>query len=246
MLRSFLIITLRILWRNKITSFINIFSLNIGITAFILIMLYIHHETSYDKFNEHYSRLYRIEGDNYAKLPPVVGTYVKDHLPEVENMTRLSRGDETFIVHTSEDDPENIKQVTAHIFFADSTVFDVFTIPFLSGNPKSALKRPFTIVLTEDKAISLFGNFNALGKSVDMGGHHYEVTGIIRNVKYSHIELEALMSQESVRLIHPDRDLNLTGPNSWLWSATYLLMENEINQKLVEKKINRTLAEIND
>ena len=246
MLRSFFIITLRILWRNKITSFVNIFSLTIGMAAFILIMMYIHHETSYDKFNENYSRIYRIEGDEYAKLPPVVGTYVKDHFPEVENMTRLSLGIEDFIIYTPENDPENIKQVSAFWFYADSTVFNVFTIPFLSGYPESALKRPFTIVLSETKAISLFGNSNALGKSVDIEGHHYEVTGIIREVKYSHIKIEALISQETVRLIYPDRNLNLTGPNSWLWSATYLLMENEIDQKSVEKKINLALAEIND
>ena len=82
MIRSFFIITLRILWRNKVTSFINIFSLAIGITAFILIMLYVDHETSYDKFNENYDRIYRLEGDEYAKLPPLIGEYISDKIPE--------------------------------------------------------------------------------------------------------------------------------------------------------------------
>ena len=86
MLRSFLTITLRILWRNKVTSFINIFSLTIGIIAFILIMLYVHHELSYDKFNENYDRIYRLQTDNYAKFPPIIGEQVKEKVPEVENI----------------------------------------------------------------------------------------------------------------------------------------------------------------
>jgi putative ABC transport system permease protein len=73
MIKSFLFITFRILWRNKATSFVNIFGLSIGITAFIFIMLYVQHETGYDKFNQNYDHIYRLEGDNYAKLPPVIG-----------------------------------------------------------------------------------------------------------------------------------------------------------------------------
>ena len=78
MIRSFLTITLRILWRNKVTSFVNIFSLSIGITSFIFIMLYVHHETTFDKFHENYDHIYRLEGDDFAKLPPVIGDFVND------------------------------------------------------------------------------------------------------------------------------------------------------------------------
>ena len=246
MLRSFLIITLRILWRNKVTSFINIFSLTIGMAAFILIMLYIHHETRYDKFNEHYSRIYRIEGDDYARLPPVIGQFVKDNLPEIENMTRLSVVIEAFIVHTPDDDPENFQQTKVNIFYADSSTFDVFTLPFIKGDPESALTRPFTAVINEKTALNLYGTTDVVGKVFTRANSQFEVTGIIENIKNSHIEFDALLSQESVKQIHSDRNLNITGGNSWLWSATYLLMENEIDQKLVEEKINQALAEIND
>jgi putative ABC transport system permease protein len=92
MLRSFLTITFRVLWRNKVTSFVNILSLSIGITAFIFIMLYVYHETNYDKFNDHYENIYRLEGDDYAKLPPSIGIEVRDKIPEVESMTRLAGG----------------------------------------------------------------------------------------------------------------------------------------------------------
>lgn len=71
MLRSFLLITIRILWRNKVTSFVNVFSLSVGMTAFIFIMLYVRHEVAYDRFNVNYDRIYRLEGDDYGKLPPL-------------------------------------------------------------------------------------------------------------------------------------------------------------------------------
>src|SRR5688572_27389236 len=121
MLRSFLTITFRVLWRNKVTSFVNVFSLAIGFTGFILIMLYVRHETSYDEFNEHYDHIYRLEGDNYGKLPPVIGAYVKDRLPEVKNIARLTGGGKNFISYLPDNDTANVKHIEASCFWADST-----------------------------------------------------------------------------------------------------------------------------
>jgi putative ABC transport system permease protein len=149
MIRSFLTITLRVLWRNKVTTLINIFSLTIGITAFILILLYVHHETNYDKFNDYYDRIYRLEGDDYGKLPPIVGQYVKNNLPEVENIARLSVGVERNIQFKPENDPENQKEIIVNSPWADSTTCKVFTFHFIQGDPETALVDPFTIVLSK-------------------------------------------------------------------------------------------------
>ena len=243
MLRSFLTITLRVLWRNKVTSFVNIFSLSIGITAFIFIMLYVHQETSYDKFNENYNRIYRLEGNNYGKLPPIMGTYVKDRLPEVENIARLAGGRKSFISYSPDENPDNLKHIEANFFWADSTTFDVFTLPFVQGNPHNALKEPFTAVLTESTARKLFDDSNPLTKSVEFIGHQFRVTGVIKDVKNSHIEIDALFSQESISKVYPLAD---HGWNKGLWNATYLLMTDGIDKELTEKKINDVLMEIND
>jgi putative ABC transport system permease protein len=72
MLQSFLTITFRILWRNKVTSFVNILGLGIAMASVVFIMLYVQHETVYDTFNENYNRIYRLEGDDFGKLPPIV------------------------------------------------------------------------------------------------------------------------------------------------------------------------------
>ncbi|HEX5171404.1 MAG TPA: ABC transporter permease, partial [Cyclobacteriaceae bacterium] len=246
MLRSFIIITLRILWRNKVTSFVNIFSLSIGITSFIFIMLYVHHETSYDKFNKNYERIYRLEGDDYAKLPPVVGDFVKERLPEIENVAHLSGYGKVNVFYRPESDPENVKFTNTSVLWADSTTFDVFTLPIVHGNTSSPLTHPFKAVITEETAEILFGTTDPIGKSIEFVGHPFEVTGIIRKPEKSHLEMDVLVSMTSMPLVYPDRDLNFTGGNAWLWSATYLLAASGTDEKKLEQKVNETLGEINN
>ena len=246
MLRSFFLITLRILWRNKVTSFVNIFSLSVGLTAFMFIMLYVHHETSYDKFHESYHRIYRLEADEFGKLPPVIGNHVKDNVPEVENFAMLSNTGKSYFSNSSGKDSEKRKLVELHTSYADSTTFDVFTFPMLQGDPATALKSPMSAVLTESGAKKLFGNVDPMGLIIDYENHSYIVTGIITDVKSSHIEVEVLLSMASIPKLYPSRNLNQTAPNSWLWSATYLLMAEGIDEKVVEDKINKELTEIND
>ena len=248
MLRSFLIITLRILWRNKVTSFINIFSLSIGITAFILIMLYVHHEMSYDKFNENYDRIYRLEANDYGCLPPAIGDFVMDKVPEVESVARLSQVRYKYIGLITEDNPVELKEIQAHTAYADSTVFDIFTMSFIQGDPRSALADPFTVVLTESTARKLFGDNNPIGETIWYGplnrSNPFRITGIIQDVKKSHIKIDALFSLESFKLIHPDRNLNKEF--SHLWNATYLLLVKNADPERAQEKINDVLADVND
>jgi len=248
MLRSFLIITLRILWRNKITSFINILSLTIGMIAFILIMFYVHHELSYDKFNENYSGIYRLQTDNYAKFPPIIGEHVKTKIPEIEDIARIiiiGNGKE-YISYSYPGSTEIPVQVQSYSYFADSTVFDVFTLPFIQGEPESALTEPFTIVLTETTAHKLFGDINPMGETVVIDDNQYKVTGVIKDVKNFHIDIDALKSYETFLQIFPIKYLNRIETGSNVWSATYLLLSDKIDPGFIKEKINNVLAEIND
>lgn len=246
MIQSFITIALRILWRNKITSFVNIFSLSVGITSFIFIMLYVQHETSYDKFNQHYDHIYRLEGDNYAKLPPVVGTHIKDRIPEIKKIARISNIEDEDIRRKPESSSEDIKHAETSVLWADSTTFDVFTFSFIQGDPAMSLRRPFTCVIAESIAENLFGDSDPMGKTIDLLEHQFEITGIIRDQEKSHLEAKVILSFSSMPLMYPDRDVNNTGRSSWLWSATYLLTADKIDEAFVEKKINGVLAEIND
>ena len=246
MLRSFLLITFRILWRNKVVSFVNVFGLSVSITAFIFIMLYVRHEISYDKFNENYDRIYRLEGDDYAKLPPSIGTHVIDRLPEIKNIARLSAGGKFRLSTISKTNSDDIKLLEAYGFWADSTTFEVFTFPLVQGNPKNALMAPLSMVLSETAARNLFGDADPILKTVMCEGYEFTVTGIMKDIKGSHIEVDVLCSFSSIARVFPDRDTNNAAGNSWLWSATYLLISDYIVVKNVEDKVNVVLSEIND
>ena len=207
-------------------------------------MLYVHHETSFDKFNENYDRIYRLEGDEYAKLPPVIGDYIKDRIPEIKNVVHLAGNGKSDIIYKPESNPEGIRHTQVNVLWADSTTFNVFTFPFIRGNSTTALRAPFKAVITESIAKTLFSDTDPMGKNIELFDHQFEVTGIIRDIENSHLEIGALVSITTIPQLFPDRDLNITGRNSWLWSATYLLTTNEIDENLLNKKINEVLTEI--
>ena len=247
MIRSFLTITLRILWKNKITTFVNVFGLTSGIAAFLLIMFYVQHEFNVDQFNEHYDNIYRLQTDNYAKFPPIIGEHIQEKVPEIEDIVRLAilgNGKE-HISYAAANDKETPIQIQSYSYFADSSVFSVFTLPFVHGNPKTALKDPFTIVFTESTAERLFGMQNPMGETVMINDKHYLVTGIIKDVKNSHIDFEAIKSYESFLDIYDELNLNRIEAYSSLWSATYLRLSENTEQNIIKEKINRVLAEIN-
>jgi putative ABC transport system permease protein len=245
MLQSFLTITFRILWRNKVTSFVNILGLGIAMASVVFIMLYVQHETGYDKFNENYNLIYRLEGDDFAKLPPIVGSLVNDRLPEVTHVARLAGGWKTYISYSPEASPERTKQIEVNHYWADSTTFQVFTFPFVHGDPRTALRQPMSVVITESTAKKLFGDTNPMMKTVKTVDGEFMVTGVIKDVKNSHVEIDVLFSFSSIPRVMPEFDINKTASSAWLWSATYLLMTDNIDEKHTEEKINQELRDIN-
>jgi putative ABC transport system permease protein len=248
MLRSFLTITFRILWRNKVTSFVNIFSLSVGITAFIFIMLYVHHETSYDKFNEKYDRIYRVEADDYAKLPYTAGELLKDRLPEVEDVALLTDGGKQLFAYSPEDDPEKSVQTELKFYWANSSVFNVFTLPFVKGDPNTALTNPLVAVLTESTAHKIFGDVDPMNKTIEFKNQQFVITGIIKDVEQSHIEIDALLSQESLERVYSwqYKSIRTIEHSAFIWSGTYLLLNTTNQANQLENKINAVLADFNN
>jgi len=251
MLRNFLITSLRILWRNKLVSTINILSLSIGITAFLLILLYVHHETSYDKFNENYDRIYRLEGDGYAKLPPLIGEYIADKIPEIERVTQLQVEAIRNFNYIPADEPEDRMAIPIPVLRADSMIFSVFTLPFIKGNPDHALDEPFEVVITESFARRLFGDKDPMGKTIVLDNqfrinNEYKVSGVLEDIPQSHVKIDALISYESAKFSHPQRlaIANKIIDKHW-WNGTYILLTKNAKSDVVEQKINNILQDIN-
>ena len=204
MLKNFFKIALRNLLKFKAYSFINIFGLAIGIAACIMILLFINDELSYDRNNEKAEQIYRVHTvaslagneSNLAVSPAPLGeTLVRDY-PEVIQYTRLMPN-RTMLIRYK----DNVFN-EANFYWADSTIFDVFTIPFIQGDPKTALAQPHSIVLTEKLAKKYFGNEDPMDKIMNFeDGTPYTVKGVVKDCPHNvHFHYDMFASMASLGL----------------------------------------------
>lgn len=202
MFKNYFKVAIRNLWKNKTFSFINIFGLAVGIATCLLISLYVLDELSYDKYNKNADRIYRIDADikfggdeqKLAVCPdPLAFAMVKDY-PEVENAVRFRNYGPSLVKKGN----ENIKE--QRIIYADSTLFDVFTLPMTEGNPKKALAEPNSVVVTEKIAKKYFNTTHALGKVLRFDNKNdYKITGVIKEIpENSHFNFDFFISLAGV------------------------------------------------
>lgn len=203
MIRNYLKIAFRNLLKYKSYSLINIFGLAIGVAACILILLYVNDELSYDKYNKKAERTYRLYAKvimqeremNMVVTPAPAGATLVHDFPEVVQYTRLLPNANMLIRYK-----ENVFNET-RFFWADSTLFDVFTIPFIEGNPGSALNQPHTVVLTESLAKKYFGNEDPMNKTMNFeDGTPYKVSGVVKDCPAnSHFHYDIFASMASIQ-----------------------------------------------
>ncbi len=202
MLKNYLIVTIRNLLQNKTYTFINLLGFTIGIASCLLIMLYITHELSYDRFHVKADRIYRLGGEfrlggaegSSATSPVPAAAGFKAEFPEVEDATRLRNAGEQVVRHN-----DQLLNETG-LLYADNNFFDVFDFELLLGDPATALLEPNTVVLTEETALKYFGDEAAINDVLTIGDNNtaYRVTGIVRNPPdNSHIDFEMLLSMAS-------------------------------------------------
>jgi putative ABC transport system permease protein len=232
---------LRNIRRHKGYSFINIVGLSIGIALFILIMLFIQNEYSYDRFNENYERIYRIEENSGCVMPAGIGHILEGQIPELEKIVRIypSYGEKTLIKYD-----EKLLQLS-NLVFADSSVYNVFTFPFLRGDPATAIEAPFSMVLTESTAKRIFGNSDPLGHSIVVDNKwNFTITGIIQDVKKFHVPINAIATFVSLGDMWGEEAL--TQLDDGYQHPTYFLLPEEHNEASVEHEVNGWLNERHD
>jgi len=183
---SYLKTGFRNLLKYKFYSFINILGLAIGISGFLLIILYVSNELSYDKFNKDYERIYRIGVNGKVRGEPInmavscapMAKALLTDFPEVEQTTRITRmGD--WLIGSGER-----KFNEENFLFTDSTFFEVFNYKLIKGDPKKVLSRPRTMVMTQSAVKKYFGNEDPVGKSIRVENDStlFEITGIMEDV----------------------------------------------------------------
>ncbi|MEC3879931.1 ABC transporter permease, partial [Parapedobacter sp. 10938] len=231
----------KIAWRNLIrnrwSSSINILGLAIGLATCLIILLFVNHVLGYDRFHKKADRIARIyfegnvQGEKMKEtvvMAPVAETLKKD-FPEVEDATRLrSYGWAPQLM------------VNDHVFkqdalaYVDANFFDVFTLPFINGDPKTALVAPNTVVLTKDIAQKYFGDEEALGQTIHFKTEDkapMKVTGVIENIPLnSHFQFGLLTSMNS---LDDARQQNWMNSNYY----TYVLLKDKRDFEKLNAKV---------
>jgi putative ABC transport system permease protein len=198
MFKNYIKIALRNFLKHKGFSFINIFGLAIGVACCVLIVLFVLDEVSYDRYHEKADQIYRVGIRGFVNnslfhgvisCAPMAQTLV-DEFPEVKAATRLQNPG--FPVFRYKEKVFSEEKV----FWVDQAFFDVFTVPFIKGNPKTALEQPNTIVLTRSMASKYFGNEDPIGKNLNSDNQRdYLVTGVVEDVPHnSHFHYDFLAS----------------------------------------------------
>lgn len=237
MIKHYLNLTIRNLLINKGYFFINLLGLTIGITSFILIILWIKTETSYDKFHKNAENIYRVDYRLYeegileqhsASGSAAIGREMKNMFPEVEKYTRFYRS-ESLVKYGDKTFKEK------NILFAQSSLFDIFSFPLVDGNPDTSILAINHAVITEETARRYFGNENPIGKMITLDGRaDFEVSGIAKSVPgNSHIKFDILVSYEN--LIKDSKYWDNSWVNERVYS--YVLLSPGADAKALEKKL---------
>jgi putative ABC transport system permease protein len=230
MLKNHIQIAFRNLLKYKGYSFINILGLAIGITCCLSILLFVQDELSYDRF--HKNNIYRIGIDGSLRNNPFQAVVT------ALMMVNTCSGSGNTCLYKSESFGFPVMRYNDKVFseekfyWADSSYFEVFTVEFLKGDPKTALVNPESVILTEKMAKKYFGSEDPMGKSLNADSRRdYKITGIVKEFpSNSHFHFDFLASMSSYDL----------GVDQWLNNNfnTFILLREDTDPELLEAKLN--------
>jgi putative ABC transport system permease protein len=216
--------------------------LAIGLASFILIVLYVYDEYSYDKYHSKADRIYRIAsildfdgvGEESASQPFPMGPAFKEDYPEyVESYVRFFNLQRSQFLVSNDEKVFNERR----FFYCDTNVFDVFDFELVKGDKKNVLKNPFSIVITESTAQKYFEDKDPIGEILKVDNYfEFEVKGVIKDVKdQSHFKFDFLASFASLPYVFKYSKA-MTG---WIWNPcwTYLLLKEGVKAEDLEAKM---------
>jgi len=242
MLKNYLITAWRNLTRSKLFSGINVLGLAIGLGCFLLIALYVLDELSYDKWNANAARIYRVSMDarwggadlHFAQMPDIMGPVMKKEFPGVEEFTRIYNYTGTrFIRKGNQSIPETGGG------YVDSSFFNVFTLPAVDGDPKTALTEPKSVVLTASFATKYFGTPMVAGRTLEMRENNavvpYKIGAVIRDIpSNSHFHFDFLLAMKGL-----DYQWNQAGSHNFF---TYVVLKKGVDPKNVQRNFQQYLV----
>jgi len=221
--------------RYPVSTGLNVLSLIIAFSGIITLLLYISFENSFDKHNENFETIYKIQvGKDGSSVPAVMSKVIKRDVPEISAITPMWFNNSLFSLPNNND---KSKFYSKSMMYVNNDIFDIFTFDFIIGSKENALTKPNTIVLTESLASLLFGNANPVGKEIDIQNQTFICTGVIKDLpKTSSFQTDCLLSFETL----------LQQENQWvnLWSEWSFVIFAKINKNENPANITNKLNSI--
>jgi len=241
LLKNYLKITLRNIQKNKGYSLLNISGLAVGIACTVLILVWVKHELSYDRFHKKADRIYRVVVSSSDDGIPTnangsfaVGPALKKDFPEIQEtvlIRKFGQNDKRYVGYRDK------KFYEPRFFFAEPTILTVFNFPLVKGDPATALDEPNSVVITEEMASKYFGNDNPIGKVIETDLYNdgelmlFRVSGIVRDVPHnSHLHFDFLASYDSQK----DISENFSG---FYQHFTYILLDGPASAAALDDKL---------
>ncbi|MCL6216992.1 ABC transporter permease [Zunongwangia pacifica] len=236
---------IKLAWRkikaDKLFSVLNILGLSIGLGITLLLFLFVFHETSFDTMYPKRDRIARVLlhttdqqiSETWCASPSAVGPSFQKEIPEIEKTVRFYHYAFGQPASISVNDKELIEP---RFFYADESIIDVFDLKFIQGNPKTALTRPNTIIISESSAKRYFGNLNPIGKQLKLENYQdFEITGVFKDFSSnSTIDCNVVASFKSTHFAK-----NPSWGNASF--ETYVLLSKNANLTSVEKKMAKLI-----
>jgi putative ABC transport system permease protein len=234
MFRNYLKVAVRNFLRRPGFSLINVLGLAVGVACCLIILLFVRDEMSFDRHNERLDRIYRVGLSAFVNnnvldavyTPSPMAKGLIEEVPEVEAASRVRRFSFPVFRHGEKVFSEE------RVYWVDNAFFDIFTVPFVAGDPRTALKDPLTIVLTRTMAHKYFGDEPAVGQVLKADGERdYIITGVVEDPpRNSHFHYDFLASIET----YPDSRSPIWINNSYV---TYFLLREGVAAEVVEDKL---------
>lgn len=242
MLKNYLLIAIRNFAKYRAYTLINVLGLAVGLASSAIIFLYVQNELAFDRHHKNYDRIYRVTMDDEdggkinhfaTTFAPLAPTLVNE-IAEVDQVTRLFRYSVLARPVISREGMDE-KFIEEGLFFADSSVTDIFTLDFVKGNPKEALLAPFSLVITERIAQKYFNEEDPIGKTLKLDDEFtFQISGVIKNPpQNTHLQFEMLAPFSGLLRIQPWM------ARAWYYPPlyTYFTLKEGTDPQKVEKKL---------
>ncbi len=229
MVKNYFKIAFRNALKHKVYSAINLSGLAVGLTSFILIMIYVQQQLSYDQFHENKDKIFRITDGEDAITANIVGPLLQRNFDdEIDESVRvIIMGRQIFNIE------ENA--FTSNVHHVDVGFFDMFTFPFLRGLEKSALSQPNSLVISRKEALNRFGTDDVLNRPLKLSGRNYTITGVMQDLPEN-----SMLQFDYVAPLH---DLSWTRREHWSNRSyhTFIQLANGIDRNSFETKMAQFL-----